>query len=47
MAENLESKGYPQKDSAEHERYAGALRPFYPIWKKRSSAQGKTDTPRF
>ena len=28
MAENLEYKSCPQKDSAEHERYAGAPRSF-------------------
>lgn len=41
MAENLEEKGYPQKDSAEHERYAGASRSFRRIWKERDSAQPK------
>ena len=39
MAENLENEGCPQKDSAEHERYAGASRSFRRIWKERDSAQ--------
>ena len=39
MAENLEYKSCPQKDSAEHERYAGASRSFRRIWKERDSAQ--------
>ncbi len=44
MAENLEEKGCPQKDSAEHERYAGVPRSFRGIWKERNSAQRNTDT---
>ncbi len=28
MAENLENKSCPQKDSAEHEEYVGVSRPF-------------------
>ena len=44
MTENLGKQGYPQKDSAEHESYAGAYRPLHPIKEKRSSAQRKTDT---
>ncbi len=39
MAENLEEKGCLQKDSAEHEGYAGASRSFRRIWKERNSAQ--------
>ena len=39
MAENLENEGCPQKNSAEHERYAGARRSFRRIWKERDSAQ--------
>ena len=39
MAENLKEKGCPQKDSAEHEEYAGAPRSFHRIWKERNSAQ--------
>ena len=39
MAENLEEKGCPQKDSAEHVEYAGAPRSFRRIWKERDSAQ--------
>ena len=39
MAENLKEKGCPQKDSAEHEEYAGAPRSFRRIWKERNSAQ--------
>ena len=39
MAENLEEKGCPQKDSAEHEEYAGVPRSFRRIWKERDSAQ--------
>ena len=39
MAENLKEKGCPQKDSAEHEEYAGAPRSFRRIWKERDSAQ--------
>nr|MCR5022872.1 group II intron reverse transcriptase/maturase [Lachnospiraceae bacterium] len=39
MAENLENKSCPQKDSAEHEEYAGAPRSFRRIWKERNSAQ--------
>ena len=38
-AENLEEEGCPQKDSAEHEEYAGACRSFRQIWKERDSAQ--------
>ena len=44
MAENPEEKGCPQKDSTEHEEYAGASRSFRRIWKERDSAQRKTDT---
>jgi RNA-directed DNA polymerase len=39
MAEYLKNKGCPQKDSAEHEGYAGARRSFRRIWKERNSAQ--------
>jgi len=39
MAEYLANKGCPQRDSAEHEEYAGAHRSFQPIWKERDSAQ--------
>ena len=39
MAENLEEKGCPQTDSAEHEEYAGVPRSFRRIWKERDSAQ--------
>ncbi|BEU88273.1 hypothetical protein TAMA11512_17370 [Selenomonas sp. TAMA-11512] len=41
MAENLEEKGCPQKDSAEHERYEGASRSFRRIWEERSRVQPK------
>lgn len=37
--ENLENKGCPQRDSAEHKEYAGAQRSFRLIWKERDSAQ--------
>ena len=39
MAENLEKKGCPQKDSVEHEEYAGASRSFRRIWKERNRVQ--------
>ena len=39
MAENLKEKDCPQKDSAEHEEYAGVRRSFRQIWKERDSAQ--------
>ena len=39
MAENLAEEGCPQKDSAEHEEYAGARRSFRQIWEERDSAQ--------
>ena len=39
MAENIGSNGCPQRDSAEHEGYAGARRSFKRIWKERDSAQ--------
>ena len=39
MAENLGRQGCPQKDSAEHERYAEASRSFMLIWKERNSVQ--------
>ena len=39
MAENLEEKGCPQKDSAEHEEYAGASRSFRQIWEERNRVQ--------
>lgn len=41
MTENLESKGCPQRDSAEHEGYAEASRSFNRIWKERDSTQPK------
>ncbi len=39
MAENVENNGCPQRDSAEHEGHAEALRSFNRIWKERDSAQ--------
>ena len=39
MAENLEKEGCPQKDSAEHEEYAGVRRSFRQIWEERDNAQ--------
>ena len=39
MAENIENNGCSQRDSAEHEGYAKALRSFNRIWKERDSAQ--------
>lgn len=39
MAENLGKEGCPQKDSAEHEEYAGVRRSFRQIWEERGSAQ--------
>ena|GEM_PF-2977899 len=39
MAENLAEEGCPQKDSAEHEEYAGARRSFRQIGEERDSAQ--------
>ena len=39
MAENIENNGCLQRDSAEHEGYAKALRSFNRIWKERDSAQ--------
>ena len=39
MAENLKEKDCPQKDSVEHEEYAGVRRSFRQIWKERDSAQ--------
>ncbi len=41
MAENIDNNGYSQRDSAEHEGYAKALRSFNRIWKERDSAQPK------
>ena len=41
MAENTESSGCLQRDSAEHEGYAKARRSFNLIWKERDSAQPK------
>ena len=41
MAENTKSSGCLQRDSAEHEGYAKARRPFNLIWKERDSAQPK------
>ena len=38
-AENLEKQDCPQRDSAEHEGYAGVRRSFNRIWKERDSAQ--------
>ena len=39
MAENIENNGCLQRDNAEHEGYAKALRSFNRIWKERDSAQ--------
>ena len=39
MAENTENNGCLQRDNAEHEGYAKALRSFNRIWKERDSAQ--------
>ncbi|UZE44336.1 hypothetical protein [Selenomonas sputigena] len=39
MAENLKEKGFPQKDSAEHEEYVGASRSFRRIWEERNRVQ--------
>ncbi len=46
MTENIGSGGCLQKDSAEHESYAGASRSFNRIWKERDNAhkKKKTDT---
>ena len=41
MAENIDNNGCSQRDSAEHEGYAKALRSFNRIWKERDSAQPK------
>ena len=41
MAENIESNGCSQRDSAEHEGYAKVHRSFNRIWKERDSAQPK------
>jgi len=41
MAENMDNNGCSQRDSAEHEGYAKALRSFNRIWKERDSAQPK------
>ena len=39
MTENIGSGGCLQKDSAEHESYAGASRSFNRIWKERDNAR--------
>ena len=39
MAENFGKEGCPQKDSAEHEEYAGVRRSFRQIWEERDNAQ--------
>ena len=40
MAENIAGNNdCPQKDSAEHESYAGVSRSFNRIWKERDNAQ--------
>ena len=41
MAENRKEKGCPQKDSAEHEEYAGASRSFRRIWEERNRVQAE------
>ena len=38
-AENSKNRDYPQRNSAEHERYAEVHRSFRSIWKERDSAQ--------
>jgi group II intron reverse transcriptase/maturase len=38
-AENVSDNGYLQRDSAEHEEYAGAQRSFSLIWEEKNSAQ--------
>ncbi len=38
-AENSENRDCPQRDNAEHERYAEVRRSFRSIWKERASAQ--------
>lgn len=38
-AENIESNGCSQRDSAEHKGYAKAHRSFNPIWKERDGAR--------
>ena len=40
-AENVGSNGYLQRDSAEHEAYAGAQRSFSLIWVEKNSAQSR------
>ena len=40
-AENVERNGYLQRDSAEHEEYAGVQRSYSLIWEERNSAQPK------
>ena len=41
MTENIENNGCSQRDNAEHEGYAKALRSFNLIWKERDSAKPK------
>ena len=46
MAENLEYKSCLQKDSAEHERYAGVPRSIPEYGRNGTVHKRKTDTPR-